>query len=334
MASTYRAVELVGKGGLDKLREVTLPFMEPSPDEVRIRVLATGVGYTDVLMRTGYYPYRPPFPFVPGYEVVGRVDAIGTNVKTLKIGDRVAALTVHGGYAEMLTRNAEEFVKVPDGPSDVDVAAVILNYVTAYQMIHRVATSTPKHSALVTGASGGVGLALIELLRADGTKVIGSASEKNFEAVRNAGATPILGRNGDVDKGVRAVVPDGVDVAFDGIGGASIGQCIGATRRGGLVISYGFTGVVTSTLGALRGLLSLWIGAPLRGRRGAMYGITKLYREDPKPFREDFAEVLKLLAAGAIHPKVVAKLPLLSAIEAQSMLEKGGVNGKIVLVAP
>lgn len=172
--STYRAVQLKGKGGLDQLVEVTLPREAPSAGELRVRVRATGVGYTDVIMRRGYYPYRPAFPFVPGYEVVGVVDAVGAGVEGFAVGDRVAALTVYGGYAEELTRAAKEFVKVPAGLDDAAVAAVILNYVTAYQMIHRVAKLERGATALVTGASGGVGLALLELLRDTGVRVVGA----------------------------------------------------------------------------------------------------------------------------------------------------------------
>src|ERR1700733_3383062 len=137
MANTYRAVLLQGKGGLDQLQEVELPLTAPKRGELRIKVRATGAGSTDVIMRTGYYPYRPPFPFSPGYEVVGDVDALGEGVTGFTVGQRVCALTVYGGAAEYLTREAEHFVPVPEGLDDAEVVALILNYITAYQMIHR-----------------------------------------------------------------------------------------------------------------------------------------------------------------------------------------------------
>jgi NADPH:quinone reductase-like Zn-dependent oxidoreductase len=331
--STYRAVQLKGKGGLDQLVEVTLPREAPSAGELRVRVRATGVGYTDVIMRRGYYPYRPAFPFVPGYEVVGVVDAVGAGVEGFAVGDRVAALTVYGGYAEELTRAAKEFVKVPAGLDDAAVAAVILNYVTAYQMIHRVAKLERGATALVTGASGGVGLALLELLRDTGVRVVGAASGKNHALVQAEGATPIEGRAAPVDAATLALFPQGVDAAFDGIGGATTGQCVRATRRGGIVVGYGFTGVMESNLGTMRGALALFVGARLRGRRSAFYGITQWYRDDPTPFREDLPQVLRLLAEGKIRPRIVARLGLLEGARAQRMLEEGGVAGKLVLVA-
>ena len=332
MTRTYRAVWLVGMGGADQLRLVELPLVAPARGEARVKVLATGVGYTDVIMRRGYYPYRPAFPFVPGYEVVGTVDALGDGVTNVAVGQRVAALTVHGGYAEYLYRGADELVPVPDGLDAAEVAGVILNYVTAYQMIHRTAKLAPGQLALVTGASGGVGTALLELLRVHGVRAIGAASARSHEQVRALGATPIEGRTVPVDIGARAVAPDGVDAAFDGIGGATVGQCLRATKRGGILVSYGFTGTVASNLGSARGALTLFVGAPLQGRRSAFYGITQVYRKDPSSFREDLPTVMAMLADGRIRPRI-ERLGLLEGRLAQEKLEAGGATAKLVLVA-
>lgn len=333
MKTTYRAIHLVGKGGLDKLVPVELPLANPAAGELRVRVRATGVGYTDVIMRRGQYPYRPDFPFVPGYEVVGVVDAVGADVKGFAVGDRVAALTVYGGYAEYLTRAAADFVKVPDGLDDAEVAAVILNYVTAWQMIHRAAKLQRGQSALVTGASGGVGLAMLELLREAGVRAIGAASKKHYELVEARGATPIESRGAPLDTAVAAIVPGGVDASFDAVGGASASQCVKATRRGGIFVCYGFTAGVESDWATARGAFALFVGAPLTGRRSEFYGITALYRKDPKPFHEDLPKVLELLRQKRIEPRIARRLPLLDGREAQALLEAGGVAGKIVLVA-
>ena len=141
--ATYRAIQLKGKGGLDQLEEVELPLEPPKNGEVRIRVRASGVGATDILKRTGRYPYRPPFPFVEGYEALGDVDAVGEGVRGFAPGDRVCALTVYGAWAQYLTRAAEDFVPVPHGLDDGEAVALVLNYVTAHQMIHRVARMQP-----------------------------------------------------------------------------------------------------------------------------------------------------------------------------------------------
>ncbi|HVZ15260.1 MAG TPA: alcohol dehydrogenase catalytic domain-containing protein, partial [Bauldia sp.] len=130
---------LTGKGEPDVLKEVTLPVAEPGQGEVRLAVSATGAGGTDILMRRGFYPYAPRIPFVPGYEVVGTVEAVGAGVTTLKVGQRVAALVVHGGYAEKLVRPADQFVMIPNGVDDATAVALILNYTTAWQGVHRIA---------------------------------------------------------------------------------------------------------------------------------------------------------------------------------------------------
>jgi NADPH2:quinone reductase len=334
--STYRAVMLTKKGGPETLQDVELPVKEPGPGELRIRVLACGAGYTDVIMRRGYYPYAPKMPFVPGYEVVGEVDAIGPGVSGFRQGQRVAALTVHGGYAELLVRSAAEFVPVPEDLDAVDVVSLVLNYVTAHQMIHRTARLSPGQSALVTGANGGVGTALLELLRAHGCKAIGAASSKHHEILRSLGATPIESRTTPLDVGVHAVLPEGVDASFDGLGDVFVGQCTRATKRGGIVVSYGFTATIkngnSSLWGVLRGYTALYAGARLAGRRSTFYGITMLYRENPQPFREDLPKLFELLRQGAIRPRIAARLGLLEGRKAQELLEAGGIDGKIVLV--
>ena len=155
MAATYCAVMLTNKGGPEALHVVELPVDPPGPGQLRVRVRAAGVGSTDLVMLAGRYRYAPKIPLVPGYEIAGVVDAVGTGVTGFEVGDRVAALTVYGGFAELLVREAGHFLPVPDGVSDRDAAAVILNYITAWQMIHRVAKVQPGHTALVTGAAGG-----------------------------------------------------------------------------------------------------------------------------------------------------------------------------------
>jgi len=295
-----------------------------------VRVRAAGVGATDLIMLAGNYMFAPKIPFVPGYEVAGVVDAIGAGVTGFDLGQRVAALTVYGGFAELLVREAEHFLPVPAGVSDRDAAAVILNYVTAWQMIHRVAKVRSGQTALVTGAAGGVGTAALQLLRLAGVKTYGAASARKHPILRSLDATPIDYRAGPLDRLTRALEPEGVDYVFDAVGGANIGPCIGSLRRGGTVVGFGFMGAagMLSTLATFGNLL---IGARLRGRRGSFYGITALYRKNPAPFREDLPKIFALLAEKKIDPLVTRTFPLLEAREALELLVSGSVEGKIVL---
>jgi NADPH:quinone reductase len=331
MAATYHAVMLTKKGGPEVLQVVDLPVEHPGPGQIRVRVRAAGVGATDLTMLASQYMYAPKMPFVPGYEAAGVVEAIGAGVTSFELGQRVAALTVYGGFAELLVREAEHFLPIPDGVSDRDAAAVILNYVTAWQMIHRVAKVRAGQSALVTGAAGGVGTAALQLLRLPGVKTYGAASAPKHERVRSFGATPIDYRAGPLDRLTRALEPEGVDYVFDAVGGSNIGPCIGALRRGGTAVGFGFMGA-SGMLSKLAMFVNLFVGARLRGRRGAFYGITALYRKDPQPLREDLPKIFALLAEKKIDPLVTHTFALLEARQAIELLATGSVEGKIVLM--
>ena len=126
-------------GGPEVLRLIDEPPREPQAGEIRVRVHAAGVGFPDVLMREGTYPGGPEPPFTPGYDLVGDVDAVGDGVSGVHIGERVAALTVYGAYADMVCVPANEVVRVPEGLAAAEAVSLVLNYVTAYQLMHRAA---------------------------------------------------------------------------------------------------------------------------------------------------------------------------------------------------
>jgi len=321
---------LTKKGGPEVLQVVELPIEQPGPGQLRIRVHAAGVGATDLTMLAGNYMFAPKIPFVPGYEVAGAVEAIGAGVTGFRVGQRVAALTVYGGFAELLVREAEHFLPIPDGVSNRDAAAVILNYVTAWQMIHRVAKVQHGQTALVTAAAGGVGTAALQLLRLAGVKAYGAASSSKHALLRSLGATPIDYRAGALDRLVRTLEPSGVDYAFDAVGGSNIGLCIRALKRGGMVVGFGFM-AAAGTLAKVAMFGNLLVGARLRGRRGDFYGISALYRKDPKPLREDLPIIFAFLAENRIDPLVTHTFPLLEARKALALLATGSVQGKIVL---
>jgi NADPH:quinone reductase-like Zn-dependent oxidoreductase len=335
---SYRAVLLTKKGDPDALKTVVLPDPDLRPGEVRLRVRASGVGGTDLTMRRGSYVFAPPLPFVPGYEVIGEVLEVGAAVTGFGIGQRAAALVVHGGNAERIVVRASELVPVPPGVDDAEAAALVLNYVTAYQAIHRTAKVQPGDAVLVTGANGGVGSAMVELLRLHGATVIGAASPAVHDPVRALGATPVDSRAPALSSRVRELAPGGVAAALDNLGGRFPGECVRAVRRGGSVVGVGFSAATNargepSRLATLRGLAALFLLAPASGRRGRFYGITYEYRKNPRPFREDLPRLFELLAERRIAPRIHARLPLLEVRRAHELLERGGITGKIVLTA-
>jgi NADPH:quinone reductase-like Zn-dependent oxidoreductase len=282
-------------------------------------------------MLNGNYPFAPKIPFVPGYEAAGVVDAIGAGVTGFALGQRVAILSVYGGFAEFLTRGAVHFLHIPDGVEDRDAAAVILNFATAWQTIHRVAKVREGQTALVTGASGGVGIAALQLLKLAGLKVYGAASASKHELVRSLGAIPIdYYKQGRLDTLMRRAEPGGVDFVFDAVGGANIGACIGSLRRGGMVVGFGFMGAA-GVFAKILMFANLFVGSRLRGRRGDFYGISALYKKDPRPFREDMPKIFELLREKKIDPVIKHTFPLLEARKAIELLISGTATGKIVL---
>ncbi len=330
MPTTYRAVMITRPGGPDVLQTVELPIAEPGPGELRVAVRAAGVGATDLAMLAGDYMFAPKIPFVGGYEIAGVVEAIGAHVTGFRVGQRVAALTVHGGFAERLVRGAEHFVPIPDEVPDGEAVAAILNYVTAWQMIHRVVKVRAGQTALVTGAGGGVGTALLQLLGLAGVKTYGAASARKHGLVASLGATPLDYQLAPIDGLILAREPAGVDFVFDAVGGANIAPCLRAARRGGTVVGYGFM-AVDGTLAKARMFWDLFVGARLGGRRGTFYGITLWYRRDATPFHEDLPKILAMVARKQVRPVIAATFPLKDARRAIALLATGTVEGKIVL---
>jgi NADPH2:quinone reductase len=229
-------------GGPDALQMVEEECLEPKPGDVRVRVLAAGVSLPDVMMREGIHPETPRLPFTPGWDLVGIVDRLGDGVSGLAVGERVAALPIHGAYAEFIYLPQRDLVPVPDGLDAAEAVSVILNYVTAYQMMHRTAKVRSGQTALIHGAAGGVGTALLQLGRLAGLKMYGTCSAGAAAAVSAMGAVPIDYEHQDFVAEIHRLTGDGVDVVFDSIGGRHIWESRAALRRGGRVIAYGLTG--------------------------------------------------------------------------------------------
>jgi NADPH2:quinone reductase len=229
-------------GGPDELNLVEEECPKPKLGEVRVRVLAAGVSLPDVMMREGIHPETPRLPFTPGWDLVGVVDQLGDGISKIALGQVVAALPIHGAYAEFICLPQRELVPVPTGLDAAEAVSLILNYVTAYQMMHRSAGVNSGQSALVHGASGGVGTALLQLGRLAGVKMYGTCSSRGASAVSELGGIPIDYQGQDFVKEIHRLTDTGVDVVFDSIGGSHIWRSRKALRSGGRVVAYGITG--------------------------------------------------------------------------------------------
>lgn len=333
-------------GGPDALQVVEEDLPEPRSGEVRVSVLAAGVSLPDVMAREGIHPETPPVPFTPGWDLVGVVDRLGPGVAGFEIGQQVAAMPIHGAYAAFVCLPERELVPVPSGVDPAAAVCLVLNYITAYQMMHRSVTVRPGQRALVHGAAGGVGTALLQLGRLAGLELYGTCSARGASAVTDLGAVPIDYRQQDFVEEIRRLTGDGVDVVFDPLGGAHLWRSRKALRRGGTVVGYGLIGSIrgeglsSSRPGRrdrFRGtaVFAAYIagGWLLPGRRRIVpYSIQTLKRLRPAWFREDLAGLFELLRQGKIEPIVAGRFPLGEARRAQELLASGGVTGKIVLV--
>jgi NADPH:quinone reductase-like Zn-dependent oxidoreductase len=328
----YKSVVATKRGGPEVLQMIENELHAPFAGEVQIKVLATGVGRTDVNYRYGYSPFSPKVPFVPGYEIVGVVEAVGTGVNRVAVGDRVAALTGYGGYTEVIYLGQEHLVNVPASLAPAEVATLVLNYVSAWQMLHRVAKVKLGDKALLIGASGGVGTALLQLGRLAGLKMYGTASADKQPILSELGAIAIDYHMQDFVEVLRKAEPAGLDFAFDGMGGPEGERGLLVLRKGGRLVTY----AAPSGLGKLLlGVLKLiFINSRPDGRKIESYGISAIYARDKKPFMEDLPLLFKLLEEGQIKPVISRKFPILEAAKANQLLESGTVTGNIVLLAP
>jgi NADPH2:quinone reductase len=333
-------------GGPEALQVIEEECPEPKEGEVRVRVLAAGVSLPDIMAREGVHPETPSVPFTPGWDLVGVVDRLGDGVSGIEPGQMVTAMPISGAYAQFVCLPQRELIPVPSGLDAAEAVSLVLNYVTAYQMLHRSAKVRRSQRVLIHGAAGGVGTALLQLGRLAELAMYGTCSSGGALAVSNLGGIPIDYRELDFVKEIRRLTNEGVDAVFDPIGGTHLWRSRKALRPGGRVVGYGLTtslrgeGLTSSRPGRrqrFRGtaIFGLYIagGRVLPGRKRVVpYSIQWLKRLKPALFRQDLIALLDLLQQQRIKPLVAQRIPLAEARHAQELLGKGGVTGKIVLV--
>tara|TARA_R110002110_G_scaffold43803_2_gene135679 strand:+ start:40312 stop:41346 length:1035 start_codon:yes stop_codon:yes gene_type:complete len=338
-STSWQHIQLSAFGGPDKLQLVTensLP--EPGPGQLRVRVLTAGTGFTDTIIRRGQYPgVKQKPPFTPGYDWFGVVDAIGSGVDTLQVGDCVADMPVIGGYTQYLLADAARVIPCPAGLDPAQAVCMILSYTTAYQMLTRECSLKSGDSVLVHAAGGAVGTALLELTRELGLTAYGTASAGKHDLVRSFGAIPIDYRNTDfVAEISRLTGGKGVQAVLDTIGGHNWSRSYRCVAKGGKLVGFGALQVTTgeeSIPGLLWGfakLLGLWRCLP-DGRRTGFYNIQSRREKNPEEFREDVMTLLQWLKDGRLHPALAEVRPLAEAAEVHRLIDAGTVPGKIVL---
>lgn len=333
----YQRILMTRHGGSEVLQLVEDELPEPLSGEVRVRVLASGVAFTDILIREGLYPGIPKVPFSPGYEIVGIVDKLGAGVFCVQPGERVVALTITGGYSEFLCLPATELVTVPEGVDSAEAVCLVLQYVTAYQLLHRVAQVQANQKVLIHGAGGGVGTALLELGQLANLKMYGTASGNKLELVKSLGGIPIDYQHTDFRQQIRNLTTSGVDVVFDAIGGKHLLSSYQTLAAKGKLVSYGFSAALRSRRGRFLQIgVSFAILSCLQllpdGRQAVFYSIAGMKQKHPEWFREDLTTLLNLLLHQQIKPIIADRLPLKAAAHAHELLESSNVSGQLVLL--
>ena len=356
---TMKRVVVDHYGGPEVLKVIEDDVPKPGPGEVRVRVLAAGVSITDAQLRAGTYLGVPQPPFTPGYELVGVVEELGPGCSRLRVGDRVASLTVWGASAEHVCVLEANTVEVSDDLDPAEVVSLVLPWMTAYQLLHRTAKAKAGETVLVHGAAGRVGTAALELGALAGLHMYGTCSSRDRGVVEGLGAVAIDYRNEDFLERVRELPGQGVDIVLDGIGGETSIRSFRALRPGGRLVVYGHHKLLEKGRRSYRG----WVGwyaatarvmvsgllSPRRKMRG--YKVQKLTEGQqliprgarhplpvgggpryPEWYREDFLALLDLLRQGQIHSVVAERLPLTEARRAHELLESTAAKGKIVLV--
>ena len=330
----YKKVIIHEFGGpkvLQVIEENTLP--EPGTGEARIKVLAASATFTDTMVRKGiYYGFKETPPLSPGYDMVGVVDKLGQGVTGLEVGQMVADLTIFGAYTEYMLRPADTLVPVPAGLDPAEAVSMVLSYVTAYQMLHRVAKVQSDQKILVHGAGGAVGTALLQLGTLLDLEMYGTASQSKHELIQSLGAIPIDYKNEDFLAMMQA--NGGVDAAFDPIGGENFKRSFKSLKKGGTLVPYGFYNQAMGKGGnvALDYLsIAVWNILP-NGRQASFYSIGDLRKKKPEWFKEDLQVLFGLLKDGKIKPSIEKRLKLEDAAQAHELIEQAAVKGRIVLI--
>lgn len=341
-SNTYQALELTRFGGPEAFRLTGKPRVPLKAGQLRIAVRAAGVNFADVMMRMGSYPEAPPLPFVPGYEVAGTIAELGPEVTRFEVGDRVVAGTRFGGYTSELVLPERYAWPTPARLSDVEAAAIPVNYLTAWMALDEMARVRKGDRVLIHSAAGGVGTAAVQLAVRAGARVTGlTGSPAKGALIRELGAEAVLStddyeRAGDKDAG-------GFDVILDPTGGASLKRSFRRLAPSGRIVFYGVSSMVTgrrrSIFKAVRMLAQSPLIHPLwlMKQNTGMYGLNLLQLFDPANLGRlgrGMDLILGEFGAGHLRAVVGRTFPLAEGGAAHEHLQSRANTGKVVLTCP
>lgn len=320
-----KAIQVQKTGGPEVLTLVDLPVPTPKPNEAIVKIAAAGVNFIDVYFREGRYPAQ--LPFVDGQEGAGTVTEVGSEVRSLKAGDRVAYSNVLGSYAEYAAVPAEKLVKVPDGLSDEQAAAAMLQGMTAHYLVYSTYPLKKGETALIHAAAGGVGLLLVQMAKNVGARVIGTAgSDDKARLAKEAGADEVIvyTRQDFEAETKRLTDGKGVHVIYDGVGKSTFEQDLNLLRPRGYLVLFGASSGAVPPFDPIR-----------LSQKGSLF-LTRPSLMHYVATREELAkragDVLGWIAAGKLKLRIAHKYKLAEAQQAHRDLEGRKTTGKVLLI--
>ncbi|MCU5780934.1 oxidoreductase, zinc-binding dehydrogenase family protein [Alcanivorax balearicus MACL04] len=320
-----RAILCKELGPADKLVIEDVPSPAVGADGIKVRVKAAGLNFPDTLIIEGKYQIKPELPFSPGGEMAGEIVEVGENVKGYKPGQRVMGLTGYGSFAEEMVVTADRVIPVPDGMSDEQAAGFSMVYGTSYHALKQRANLQPGETLLVMGASGGVGLAAVELGKAMGAKVIAAASTADkLEVAREAGADDLINyTEEDLKDVLKSRYPQGIDVIYDPVGDRFTEPALRNMAWNGRFLIIGFAAgeipKIPANLPLLKGCSVV----------GVFWGT--FTRKEPEAHIQNVKDLMRMFAEGKINPKVSEVFPFEEYEQALAALSSRRAKGKVVL---
>jgi NADPH:quinone reductase-like Zn-dependent oxidoreductase len=340
-----KAVVLTGHGGPEVLQVQERPDPPVGPGEVRIAVKAAGINFADTMARVGLYPDAPKPPCVLGYEVAGEIESMGEGVEGHKVGDRVMAGTRFGGQAELVTVPADQALSFPQDWSFGQAAALPVNYGTAYAAMVSMGGLREGERVLIHAAAGGVGISAVQIAKAIGAEIFGTASASKHDAIRAQGVQHAIDyRTQDFATEVRRITGgEGVDVIIDATGPTNFRKDYRLLREGGRMVMFGITEASTGTGRSMPRMLSSLARMPLattpwwkslsaRNENKMVGGLNMLSWWDREESLDRVLEPLQgMLDAGKFEPVVSETFPFERAGEAHEFIAERRNVGKVVL---
>jgi len=338
-----RQIWITRAGPPEVLAVKEAPDPQPKTGQVRIRVAASGINFADILGRMGLYPDLPPFPVVPGYEVAGRVDAVGEGVDPVWAGRDVFAMTRFGGYSDVVCVRTEQLYARPAGMSALEAAAIPVNYFTAWQLLVVMGSLKRSETVLVHSAGGGVGIAATQIAKHIGARVIGTASASKHAELRALGVDHLIDyRTEDFEARTREFTNGrGVELILDAVGGDSVKKGYRLLAPTGRLGMFGISAAATSKTRNPLSMLSVLVKTPwlqfnpiaLINANKGVFGVNlgHLWRELDR-VREWGDRLLELWAQGVVKPKIARSFKFDEAAQAHHFIQDRRNIGKVLLV--